>query len=1315
MKSLKYLILLFPILVFGQPQNIPWSNFTGTFSGGGTCILTKDTQSGIVSITFNCSFAPTIITNHSVATVSLPPMTIGYIPNGQTATPCLLYVDGNGQLMISSNSTAVSAFNGTLNCAYTYPGNPYYTAVSSGENYVKTTEYLTDQESGDKRINTTYYDGLGRPKQSIQNGQLGVGISMITPISYDIYGRQAKEYLSYPAPTTTAQYYVSATSDVLNYSLYVGQYPYSEKAYEPSPLNRILKQSAPGTDWSMGSGHEIKFDYKTNTANEVKFFKAATNSSYGISLTNFSGTVFYNANELYKTITYDENSAINPLESNGSIIEYKNKEGQLVLKRTYSTVGTGTTNVALDTYYVYDNFGNLTYVIPPKADNSVTPQVLDDLCYQYKYDYNNRLIEKKLPGKQWEFMVYDKLNRIVMTGPAFSPFQDNPNVGWNITKYDGFDRQVYTGWYSGHQADSANRIALQVIQDSPLTVVNESRGTAIQINYVSVAYTNNTEPKTAFNVLTVNYYDDYTFPNAAPLVSPVETQSILTNVKTLPTGTWVRALTSEGEFNGESTTFFYDSKARIISKYAKNYLGGFTQVKLNLDFTGKTIYTVTTHNRSLTASPSITIKEAFTYDALDNVTSHTHQINGGDIVRLAQNTYNSVAQLASKKVGNLYSNPSPLQNVHYTYNMRGWLTDINKTGGDPTVDPTPLSQGGDPTDLFAFKINYNTTEGNVAGIVPLYNGNISETYWRTSNDNICRKYGYQYDNANKLRNAVYQKPYTSQPNSYGESMNYDKNGNIMALSRTGEYDDTVYTLTTDDLVYSYGVNNDNSTNQLFKVVDNSNNPNGFQDSAANTVNDFAYDANGNMTADANKRITSVIYNHLNLPLKIIFNNLQTQKIDYIYDAAGVKLKKIVTQPTEVGSVDYLSGFQYSNGVLDFLPTGEGYVKNTVVAGNNVYSYVFNYTDHLGNVRVSYGRDENNNLRILDENNYYPFGLIHKNYNLSKFIYTKIGGAVGLLPGVSGYKHKFNGKELQDELGLNVYDYGARMYMPDVARWGSTDGKAELYFGTSPYVYAKNTPIQAIDPDGNLVIFINGMHSGSGGTAKYWRGYKSEGYVSDTGSFLGIGWERHSTRTWETGSFDNTVMNQLNDHNPMYVDGAMGGTKGLMSISTFGSFNSNIPAENRINAGHEQGKKDAEKIIANLAKDETTGEIVETIKIITHSMGSAYGKGYVKALQEYIKTLPKALQYQIKIILVGDFDPYQAASLSANSSVFTQQFTHIDDSISGVADQRQDGLNDSNYFEQKGAHAVMSFLSDISKLQEGIYSWNGSSWTCTNCK
>src|SRR5690606_20484318 len=122
-----------------------------------------------------------------------------------------------------------------------------------------------------------------------------------------------------------------------------------------------------------------------------------------------------------------------------------------------------------------------------------------------------------------------------------------------------------------------------------------------------------------------------------------------------------------------------------------------------------------------------------------------------------------------------------------------------------------------------------------------------------------------------------------------------------------------------------------------------------------TGDDYAYDANGSMTMDKNKGITSISYNHLNLPVEIIWSG--TKKIEYLYNAAGVKVRKKVTDGTNIAITDYLDGFQYNEQVLEFFPTTEGYVKATNLSlGNNpnyAFNYVFNYTDHLGNVRVSY--------------------------------------------------------------------------------------------------------------------------------------------------------------------------------------------------------------------------------------------------------------------------------------------------------------------------------------------------------------------------
>ena len=119
--------------------------------------------------------------------------------------------------------------------------------------------------------------------------------------------------------------------------------------------------------------------------------------------------------------------------------------------------------------------------------------------------------------------------------------------------------------------------------------------------------------------------------------------------------------------------------------------------------------------------------------------------------------------------------------------------------------------------------------------------------------------------------------------------------------------DAVTSVKIDEMGYTYQPN----SNKLAKIVDYSNSTQGFKDSTTNTVDDYQYDLYGNMTKDNNKGITNITYNHLNLPLQVTFS--ATQKINYIYNAAGVKVKKEVTNGSTITTTDYLAGgFQYSN-------------------------------------------------------------------------------------------------------------------------------------------------------------------------------------------------------------------------------------------------------------------------------------------------------------------------------------------------------------------------------------------------------------------
>ncbi|MDR6969683.1 hypothetical protein J2X31_003717, partial [Flavobacterium arsenatis] len=649
-------------------------------------------------------------------------------------------------------------------------------AQSTNQNYVKSTAYKVptlngitatdgtgDVTDAKKSVNVTYFDGLGRPMQQVAHRQSGTGTDIVTPIKYDNFGRQTHDYLPLPMGNSNMEY--RDNDMLLNTSnlYYAAYHPtdiphlFSEKRFEDSPLNRVLEQGAPGADWAVNSlsdaDHTIKFGYHTNTAGEVKVFRAVAtwnpgNGLYDIAFAAAPSPPTYAANQLYKTVTKDENWVTG--SSNHTTEEFKNKQGQIVLKRTYNA------GQAHDTYYVYDQFGNLTYVIPPLANGSTSTAVLEGLCYQYKYDSRNRLVEKKLPGKQWEFIVYDKLDRVVATGPANSPFSNITAPGWLMTKYDAFSRPILTAWKQATVTGST-RNALQVVYNAATaTAISEKRtaSSAVNttINGVAFNYTNVAEPTAGYHLLTINYYDDYDFTTSTgwvPVALPTASlgQDVYYNrtvkPKGLATGSWVRVLETSTLYRDERSYTLYDHKSRPILAFKRNHLVGYDFTFTKYDFEGKVLHNQVSHRRESGSSPLV-VNDYYSYTDQGRLLEHKHKINSGTEELIARNEYDALGQLKSKKVGGAVS-PTPvgLQKVDYTYNIRGWLKGIN--------DVLSLSQQGDPADLFAFKLNYNTVENSVQGAVePLYNGNISETFWRTYGDNTLRKYGYVYDDLNRL-------------------------------------------------------------------------------------------------------------------------------------------------------------------------------------------------------------------------------------------------------------------------------------------------------------------------------------------------------------------------------------------------------------------------------------------------------------------------------------------------------------------------------------------------------------------------------------
>ena len=519
---------------------------------------------------------------------------------------------------------------------------------------------------------------------SVYNNQEILAKDIVTHMEYDGLGRMAKEYLPYASGNTDGRFESNAKNDTYHY--YTNRYTddfsgvtnpldanvFSQKIFDNSSLSRTIEQTAPGNDWDQGNGtvtgkgysdgHTIRMEYDTNSANEVKIFTVSTslaNDTYTPSLQGASS--YYSVGELTKNITKDENWTSSD-GKNHTTEEFTNKSGRVILKRTYTDVDlnldgdtndTGESQVAHDTYYVYDDFGNLTYVFPPEMNASLASLAtinnkLSDLGYQYVYDVRNRLVEKQIPGKGREYIVYDKLDRPVLTQDAVQ----RGTYKWLFTKYDVLGRVAYTGIYSQYGSRTYMQGILDTTSSQHVARLSGSPDTSWWTNNGTTLFYNNGAYSTAYSsteLHTVSYYDTYAdLPSGFTVPTSVYGQTVTTNTQGLATVSKTRVL---GTNSWITTVTYYDEKARPIYVYAKNdYLNTTDIVESKLDFTGNVLETTTTHQRT-GQNPIVTI-DTFEYDHMDRLISQSQKVNDQLSERIVKNNYDDLGQLKSKLNGN---------------------------------------------------------------------------------------------------------------------------------------------------------------------------------------------------------------------------------------------------------------------------------------------------------------------------------------------------------------------------------------------------------------------------------------------------------------------------------------------------------------------------------------------------------------------------------------------------------------------------------------------------------------------------------------
>ncbi len=868
---------------------------------------------------------------------------------------------------------------------------------------------------GDVIQSTSYFDGLGRSLQTvIKRGSLKTdpinpasstnSTDMVSAFVYDEFGREQYKYLPFPAYNTAGNTFISDGAFKLNpfqqqadfmttqYGSQTETFFYNKTNFEASPLNRVTDAYAPGNSWVGSESNpgpaqrrNVQMQYFINTATDaVRIWTVTNNITLG-EFGAYTSTTTYPAGEMFKNITTDEHKK--------QVIEFKDKEGKVILKKVQIATVAGTEDDGtgrgytgwLCTYYIYDDLNNLRCVIQPKGVEQLaggswqlSTVQLDEQCFRYEYDARNHMIKKKVPGAAPVCMVYDAWDRLVLTQDGNLAAQGK----WMYTQYDELNRPVASGLWPSGLTWTQHSAAANTSTIYPTLSSEEELTRTFYDNYTWLSSYGNPLPaiyNTSYNTYFQTALQVWPYPQA-------NTPS--TQLKGMPTGSRIKVLGTANTYL--YTLSFYDEKSRVIQSQSTNITGGIDIVTTQYSWVGQPLVIVQKQDKQGSITQNHIVITLMQYDDLGRVLNVKKTVNS--IINtnpvttvtkpeqlIVQNEYDQLGQLKKKTLGN-----NNLETLNYDYNIRGWMLGVNRLYAKDAA-----------SNYFGFDLGYDKTNNNIIGSQtytnPQFNGNIEGMVWKSKGDGEKRKYDFEYDAANRLTDADFNQYTNSSFNKTAgvdfsvSNLTFDANGNILTMNQKGWK--MTGSVTIDQLAYNYY----NGSNKLLNVIDAANDaqtklgdfrtsplhPN--QVKTATTV-DYTYDVNGNLKKDLNKDIGTaaaedIVYNHLNLPQSISVRKTGGAvkgTITYTYDATGNKIKKITidngtTGKTITTTTTYIGGMVYESKTtspantpnddyvdrLQFIGHEEGRIRFKEAVGSTVANFQYDYMlkDHLGNVRM----------------------------------------------------------------------------------------------------------------------------------------------------------------------------------------------------------------------------------------------------------------------------------------------------------------------------------------------------------------------------
>ena len=847
---------------------------------------------------------------------------VAYIDSSQPDVVYTLYRDGVEQSTTLGNGKEIALFApnvaGYYHVMATYEMNGitdsaelngarydsgHILALDENSSWILT---KTFQNENSGTLDVTYYNGLGLPEQTVQVQASPNGQDIILPIDYDIALRDdAKIYLPYVAVSSDGRKQVSPFTDQQEfykrlYGTADSERSFTEKLYEASPLNRVLKQALPG----YVKDHEVvytEFNYRTNTANEVRRLAIGVNDEL------ICGG-YYDAGMLACTVS---------TAPDGHIVQnFTDKRGLTLLNRTFDD------DEPINTYFVYDDYDRLQWVITPEGscrfgDMQTVPKddkFAKDYCYVYTYNDRGLMTEKRMPGREAEYMRYDEGDRLRVS-------------------QDG-NLRAKKQWIS-YSYDALGRVQEQSLAvEAELIPIRSQAGVSIGEPIESV------EPPYLGSSVPLRKYVYDTYPSevqAAGLdFQPIEGLTA-TDGESLHYDNATGSLTYEklAVLANDTITgyhqraYYYDYKGRLIQTVERDTEDGILCTSQRYDFVGNLIAQRESYTR---AGKTDDIDRTFTYDDRGRLLSETTQVNGGELA-VVDYEYDELGRLSGRMLGTVEEQSD--------YDIRSWLT-------------------AKSSELFDMSLRHS------------YTGNITSWQWQhkgdPSGDGPQNRYEFTYDDLSRLTHTDQYVNGERVRQNVERHLSYDRNGNLLSMIRyeNGEEQcnmkyqyqgNHLYRYMEDELVdVDFGADTVTMLPSVLRF-----------ENLKPWLALHEYDANGNVTKDWERGL-DMSYNCLNL-LEYASDN-DANAINYCYLADGTKLS--ATTADDCG-FSYRGSFTYRTDessqpdrVFESTPFGGGRIVGTVDDETEVRYFL---TDHLGSVRAVV----NSGCEVLERNDYQPFG------------------------------------------------------------------------------------------------------------------------------------------------------------------------------------------------------------------------------------------------------------------------------------------------------------------------------------------------------